>query len=980
MEKQIVTKIISRTIIFMFVIFFLQVVLPLSVSAATGLNWDNPNANGNNPYKFKPQDVLNSQLIMQVVGCTGVVDKVSSAITGFIQGKASTAATELLNQKTADAEAAALIKTCQTGKKTGMTGVASIPNLSLTDVVGLIDCQTVTKTSDAKALAELIQTRKADAAAKTREECFNGIAYTLAKNQLTAMTRYTMNWVNSGFNGDPMYVRDITSFTNSLERNVLETGIKILTSPQKAYPYGSSFSRSAIYSYNSGRGLRSGAGNFLNSLTSDLSNFVTDPRSYYSETALERAQNANNLFASDFSTGGWNAWLSLTQIDQNNPLGFAMQASQYLADQQSSQIQNTKDELLTNNGFLSQKKCVLWNKIDTSDQYILNRDGTISTTTNPQSQDECIKYEVVTPGSIIKDKITTYVNSPERQLELADTINESLNSLFTALIAKFQNQGLASLSSEKYVYSNTNMGGGFGSNSIDLSTDGTGSGYANGSFDLTHDLGNTFIHSYQKASLGKWDAKSNIPELNIGVGPVSADGKPLANVYYIVQKPGNTKLFENGYNGWSVGDRAFWNGSEWQNWKAGTTNPIAKRGVIQIQKDYVVAAKEILMTLPNIMPKIGELDYCIPGPNPNWSATSSEAESAFTEFASTLTSAYNKGAFLKRASSTYSIASQGDSEYDNYYNIFKGTATSWWRAITSSHYWNGLISLGSMGKIKNNKNEAAAQARIDNLLEKINNDTRTFYDVYGNYINNLYGAKSSMQKQFLEYENLIQTYQNPDWLPMVSEGLDITKNIVSYNDDIVTAANGYRDAIVKANSNINKLTLIKNEVSSIIQAAQKRRDASVLKTLAEEAARNRTPLLTEAQYKAKYATCFAEEDIVYYDDLSIMGDTGGDESLRCNDGIDNDLDGLIDELDPDCGNWTPPAEPNYACILDLTEIPGTDEDGNDTTAPFMKDDTGADPIPNDNSYCTERTTSSGCTSSLYYNNGLGMKCRWVGGN
>src|ERR1035437_3724771 len=100
MKKQIAIKIISGAIIFIFAMFFLQVVSPLKVNAATtGLNWTNPNASGNNPYKFKPQDVLNSQMIMQVVGCTGVVDKISNALTGLFQKKL----TEKMKKITRDA-------------------------------------------------------------------------------------------------------------------------------------------------------------------------------------------------------------------------------------------------------------------------------------------------------------------------------------------------------------------------------------------------------------------------------------------------------------------------------------------------------------------------------------------------------------------------------------------------------------------------------------------------------------------------------------------------------------------------------------------------------------------------------------------------------------------------------------------------------------------------------------------------------------
>ncbi|HLP86912.1 MAG TPA: hypothetical protein VK153_03515 [Candidatus Paceibacterota bacterium] len=947
MKKQTVVKIIGSVLIFTFAMFFVQAVSPSPLFAANELNWENPNKNGKNPYAFKPSNVLNSQLMMQVVGCTGVVDKVSTAITDF----AAQQANEFL---TSQLKSAAKVAICKVGKVLGITAVASIPYGNLTDVTKEIPCNEIQQTTDVKLIKEAKETRTAEEAAKKREECFNGIAVTLARNQLTAMTRYTMNWVNTGFNGDPMYVRDITSFTNSLERNVLETGINKLTNTHMAYPYGTAFSRTAINSYKAGSSLRSGATNFLDSLTSDLANFITDPNSYYSNseelTVLEKSKRANDAFSDDFAVGGWDGWLALTQRDQNNPLGFAMQVSQYLGDQQTMQVQNTKDELLTNDGFLSQKRCVLWELYEAEGVpiYAFAMDqseiGKIETSESRKSDfDKCKKYEVVTPGSLIKDKLSTYVNSPERQLELVDTINESLNALFSSLISKFQHEGLSSISSESYT--DENMGGN-GTNTVDLLGDGSDlnvnvegingstSSYSNGSFDITRDLGNTFIHNYVKQSQGNWDAEFNVPELKIGVAPLDGDGNPMTNVYYTVTRPGKTILVENGANDWQIGDRAFWNGSEWQNWKKDVggveTNPIKKRGIIQIQKDFITAAKEMLATLPSIMPRIGELDYCIPGPNPNWQTNSGEAEVAFTDLAGTMAErpltryrcnqdkilgikiwrpipglfsstqkcykcCINGAGFTQDNRSytsgyTFSTALEGEDEYDTYYNIFKDTLSSWWDDIENGNYWESFRATHVGTSLD-------PQQIINDAVKKVKDDLKAFHSIYSNHINSIYGKNGTMQREYLEYENRLtdlEADRNPEFLSMASEGLDITKDIVSYNENITELANKYKDSIVKANTNINKLSLIKKEVSRIIVAAQERREAKIR----EEQG------LSAQEYIEKYKTCLDEETISYYDDLDIIDAESAEE--RCNDNMDNDLDGLVDDRDPDCSGYVNP--------------------------------------------------------------------------
>lgn len=923
MEKQTVKKIISISIIFIFVMFFIQTISPYQTYGAA-LNWENPNKNGNNPYKFKPQDVLNSQTIMQVVGCTGIVDKVSGAIMGLVK-KGTQAVMELLQQK-------AIIKACLAAKGGAQTAAGGVPNLTITTALGtVVNCDEINNTNDEGIKSQLANDAiKADAE-KKRTECFNGIAYTLAKNQLTAMTRYTMSWINTGFSGDPMYVQNINSFVDNLEKSVLETNLAGLMSPQNAYPYGDGFYRSAINGYNYGGSLRSSSSNFLESLQSDLGSFVTDPNSYSS--TLEKAKGAVNQFANDFSTGGWDGWLALTQRDQDNPLGSAMQMSQYLVEEQAKQVQDTKDELLTNGGFLSQKRCIEYEKpLSDSNQQVLNLTngifntnsfdavannvnvtgaGTTSTNNGGYSAPKkCIKYEVVTPGSIIKDKVSTYINSPERQLELADDINSVLNSVFSMLITQFQNQGLESLSPGAYEYTGVgskDMNVGVGDNSY--STTGNGfslsSGYENGSFDLTRDLGNTFIYNYNKKPLGSWNAATNTPKLTKGIGPVEIDTNDnviyLANVFYIVTTPGKTQLFDDGYAGWAVGDKAFWNGSSWQNWKNGTANPIKERGVIQTQKDYIVAAKELLTNLPNIMSKIGELDYCIPGPNSNWLANSGDTYSNFSDYSYSLVSDYKAGNLLTRDSTTFTIAQPGDKEYENYKTMFDGTPTLW-GAIKQTFTWTTLNLYGVGKEIKANAQETTFQENVDNFLTTLSNNLEKFNTDYSKIIEGRYGSKGLMQAAYLTEENTSELKENTAYLPMAETGLNTTKDIITYASDIEETTQSYKDSIIQADSNVYKLDEIKNEVSKIIVAAQARRDQNYLKILNEEAVRSGKPVLTLGWYKDKYKACLDEENISFYEDTDIIDNTGENKE-RCFDGLDNDLDGLVDAEDPDCAGY-----------------------------------------------------------------------------
>jgi len=955
MKKQIVKKIILGTIIFTFVMFSLQAVLPLSASAVSSnseLPWDNPNQNNNSAYKFNINDYLNSSMIMQVVGCTGVVDKISSVVTQFIKDKA----TSLLKK-------AAKKLICKIGKAVGETVAGSLPYVSQsTTIQDNVNCEPPVEARNDKLETEAEKAGKAAEATQKRTQCLDGIAQTLAKNQLTAMTRSTVNWINSGFNGDPMYVLNITTLTNSLEKNILEKEVNKFKDKNRRYPYGSDFARSVIKGYKSGSSFKSGPKNFTDNLTSDLGAFLSPPDTYDStgtyggettKTAQQIAIEETERFSNDFSVGGWNGWNALTQRDQNNPLGFTMLASQSLSDQEAEKTEEIKEEISTGDGFLSQKKCVLYERYTLLDGEVqpllkITPDGKFETATSKtiveKEYDKCVKFETVTPGSLIEEKASTALGTPERQLELAKSINDVLNALFTALLDKLFSQGFSSLSSGQYEFGD-NMGFGEGSNwledtepSNDPYESVSGGGYTNGSFDLTRDLGNTYIYNIRK-SFGKWDADKNIPGLYPNIAPVgrrsTAPGsESSSNVFYDVSVAGNTKLINNGFNGWAVGDRAFWDGKEWQNWKKDMANPIKKRGVIQIQKDYVVAAKEILMFLPNVMPKLGELDYCIPGPNPSWEANIVEYETGFITWANTLGTFKKRGPLLKVDSNQPTVARAGEAEYDDYKKLFDWTFSSsgvsdWWENVTHTEHWKSINSLGNDWNPFTDDEESQDwkawwQDVVDKRLIKVADDIDLFKKIFANQMKLLYWDR--MLKPFIENEKDTTLIPNKNYLPMAATGLGITQDILNYNDQINTETQDYQEAIIQANINISKLDVIRKRVNGIIKDAQDRRNARLLLILKEENKKEclgeydacvesvdetgfqcdqlyeecLTKTMTMAQYKEKYKDCLEEENITYFDENDIMGGSGIE---RCSNQLDDDLDRLIDRADPDCDDY-----------------------------------------------------------------------------
>lgn len=1014
MKKQTILKIISKLIVFVFIVSFFQFALPIHAAENKSM-YSNPNQNSSkNPYKFKVSDVVSSGLLTSVIGCTGVVNKVATWMSSMVQSPA-----KILEMAKAESEKIKeqLIATCAAIKGAAELAGQIIPSIGGTaKPVGTAFeneeyCRSQMLSMDDKALAKAVEEEKARMVRDYKEQCFDGIAITLAKNQLTAMTRSAMNWVNSGYGGNPFFVQNMQRLTYNLEKNVIETGANILLSPQNANPYATDFIRTKI----NNQGIISSSAKFLGGLQSDLGNFIADPDSYYSKdqlkdanktrTALQNAQNANNAFARNFSLGGWNGWLALTQREQNNPLGFNMIASQYINEMQNEVVTETRRELGENSGFLSQKVCTLYNdkelvdlkKILSTSKSIANdlctaygKDDIECTNANEevardQSKIDNFKREctpegwkIVTPGSMIKEKTANYLNSPERQLELVKTINDSLNALFSVLISKLESNGLSGLSDSAV---NTNWTDNMNTLTDESSGNTTRSSYDNNgaynNFNLTRDLGNTYLHGTANG-YGSWNAKENwtttsnglnnnkklYPNLNPEIYDAKT-GDPILtnNAFYTVDTAGKTRLIFEGHNDWQVGDRAFWNGSEWQNWKCAANakgectnqkSPIEKRGVIQIQEDYIVAAKEIVSILPNILTKLGELDYCIPGPNPSYKTNSTDAQSAYQDW---IGSIYVGPVDEFRQS--FTIDQPRQRTYDKLASIHSGNPGVWKLIKDSMSY---LLNEFNGYNYMNGKWFSGQNAEEEELKEKkilmtvtqnfVNNSLfQNFYEIFDKAMDSIYFKNMTSVYKESELTSINkETDKNPAYIPMAESGLDFTKNIIYYNDDITQTTKDYNDAIAQAKVNIAKLKPIRDEVSGIIQAAQERRKVALDKLInqpnekaileckekqnnclkgysSESVASNNTCLgvyntcikektssgemKPEAELQALYKECLLEEDIKVYDADGIIG-MGSPDEERCTDGFDNDFDGLVDSKDPDCPQTN--VSTNYKCI------------------------------------------------------------------
>jgi hypothetical protein len=332
------------------------------------------------------------------------------------------------------------------------------------------------------------------------EQCLNGIAYAVAKSLLQQVSNKTLNWINTGFNGNPLYVRDVSSYMKSIRDEQLQKYIQYVPSSNPI---------------------------FGNAIRSAITKQVTGKDDGLLKKVMNTPEGiAYENFQDDFTKGGWDFLLN----QNNNPIGALFNAADELSGSIAEQQENTRDELQRNSGFLDMKRCA---------EYA--NDGRVQ---NGNSAPVCLRYETVTPGSIIAEQAISITNSPIRQLEYADSLNEVLGSFFDQLLNRLFSQGLGALRGRN---TGTSLSTGPGFNTV-FSTSGA---------------------------------------------PIGAS-------------------FPGGGLGYQL------SGSGYDSQDFDISRPQHIRAITQAQYDFENRALDSLAIANRLVPTLGALDYCLPGPNPTW--------------------------------------------------------------------------------------------------------------------------------------------------------------------------------------------------------------------------------------------------------------------------------------------------------------------------------------------------------------------------
>lgn len=233
-----------------------------------------------------------------------------------------------------------------------------------------------------------------------KEGALDKIAWTLAKLAIQQITRSTVNWINSGFNGNPAFIGDPKSYFSDLADQVAGQFIQGSELGFICSPFQLQIRRALLLSQS-----------YQSQVSCTLSDAINNVQNFQIFTGINNVASPSNI-----NIGGWEDWYDTAARPQGNIYGSYQQAQSLLSAEINTAQGNFGLELDWGNGFLSWRDC--------SGVPAARRANDLDNSACP----------IVTPGSVIVDQLNHTLGAGVDTLVTADELNEVISALFTQLL------------------------------------------------------------------------------------------------------------------------------------------------------------------------------------------------------------------------------------------------------------------------------------------------------------------------------------------------------------------------------------------------------------------------------------------------------------------------------------------------------------------------------------------------------------------
>lgn len=229
-----------------------------------------------------------------------------------------------------------------------------------------------------------------------KEYTIDTVAKIAANLLLGTMTQSIVNWINTGFEGNPTFIEDPEQFFTDMAMNA--SGLFLTELGLDNSPLCKGFRPNILL----GLGL--------------YNNYSFNQKA---KCTLGTVEENLTGFYDDFYDGGWERWLSVSK-PENNAYGSFLIALNEMERRKARAASTARDEVNWGSGFFSIKECI-----------------------EKDAAGKCIKQKSVTPGKVIGDKLAHSLGAGEETLIAADELSETIAAILSALVNQLINQGLS---------------------------------------------------------------------------------------------------------------------------------------------------------------------------------------------------------------------------------------------------------------------------------------------------------------------------------------------------------------------------------------------------------------------------------------------------------------------------------------------------------------------------------------------------------
>ena len=229
------------------------------------------------------------------------------------------------------------------------------------------------------------------------------IALRLANAMLHNITVSIVNWINSGFHGNPSFVKDFKGMLQDSTDQVIGQFIQ--------YDLGAGFLCQP----------------FSLQVKIALAQTYLPFKERATCTLTQISDNVDNAINNDGGIG-WDNWLEVTTEPQNNVYGATIIAQTELTRRIAEKLEIQNKQLDWGKGFRGQEICTV--------MYLENGDTAPAPATMSPSDPRCADSEVRTPGTVIENQLVTALGSDMRKLEVAQDLDAIIGALTNQLMAQ----------------------------------------------------------------------------------------------------------------------------------------------------------------------------------------------------------------------------------------------------------------------------------------------------------------------------------------------------------------------------------------------------------------------------------------------------------------------------------------------------------------------------------------------------------------